>query len=43
MTNKRDDPWGDATDKGNDCRLGRSVVGFHYRVECAAEVILSGL
>lgn len=42
-THDRDDPRGDATNKGNYGRLSRRVVSFHYRVERAAEVILSGL
>jgi len=43
QTHNRDDPRGNAANKGNYGRLCRRVVSFHYRVECAAEVIFSGL
>ena len=42
-THNRNDPRGDAADKGNDGRLCRSVVSFHYRFKRAIEIVLSGL
>jgi len=42
-THDGDDPWGYTTNKGNDSRLCRRVVGFHYCIERTTEVIFSGL
>lgn len=41
-THNGNDPRGDATNKGNDGRLGWRVVRFHYGFEGAVEIILSG-
>ena len=42
-THNRNDPRGDGPNKGNNGRLGRRVVRFHYSFERAVEVVLSGL